>query len=169
MTVNKLSVVVGAGGCEDGVNMVRVKGQVNSIKVSNTVSDAVDIDFSEITFDEIDVKNTDNDCIDLSAGKYLIKSVNAHNCGDKGISIGEGARLHVERAQIEKAVIGVAVKDSSQVSITKLQVRGAKTCVAAYRKKQEFSGGIARITETTCNGGAIHADFGSAVVARGTP
>jgi hypothetical protein len=169
MNVNKLKVMVDGGGCEDGLNMLRVNGQVSSIEVSNAAADAIDIDFSRISVDEIMVKDAGNDCLDVSAGTYAIKSLQARNCGDKGISVGEGSRMNVDRALIETAITGVAVKDSSRFSATKLQVRKAKSCIAAYRKKQEFSGAIAKVAESICNGAGIHADRGSAVLTSATP
>ena len=35
--------------CEDSINMVNVKGQINNIYISNSYSDALDIDFSTIS------------------------------------------------------------------------------------------------------------------------
>jgi hypothetical protein len=164
MVVDKLNVSVEEGGCEDGVNMVRVKGQVDTIKVSNTISDAIDVDFSEISFGAVQVTDAQNDCVDFSSGKYVIRSLLAQNCGDKGVSVGEGSQLDMDHARVEKAVIGVAVKDSSRLSARSFQVRNTGTCITTYRKKQEFSGAIAKVADTDCGGAGIQADPGSVIV-----
>ena len=47
--------------------------------------------------------------------------------------------------------IGIAVKDSSEAEVKKLNVKNSKICLSAYRKKQEF--GPSKIhTQFTCLG-----------------
>ena len=41
--------------------------------------------------------------------------------------------------------IGIAIKDSSNVTIKNLNVRESEKCINVYRKKQEFSGAIVNL------------------------
>tara|TARA_B100001057_G_scaffold382752_1_gene388811 strand:+ start:3623 stop:5953 length:2331 start_codon:yes stop_codon:yes gene_type:complete len=136
--------------CEDGINMINVSGFVQNIDVTYSVLDGVDLDFSEVFIKNIKVKDSGNDCIDFSGGKYRITSFDLINCGDKGISIGEKSVIHIENIKINKATIGVASKDSSQVTIDTSEIYNTNDCLAAYRKKQEFDGGFLNIKNSDC-------------------
>ena len=48
--------------------------------------------------------------------------------------------------------MGVASKDSSIVNLDNLKVNNVSTCLAAYKKKQEFNGGVININNNFyCN------------------
>ena len=48
--------------------------------------------------------------------------------------------------------MGIASKDSSIVNINDLSMNNVLTCAAAYKKKQEFNGGIINIINSfDCN------------------
>ena len=49
------------------------------------------------------------------------------------------------------ANIGIASKDSSNVISKKNVFENLKTCVAAYKKKQEFEGGLIKLEQILCN------------------
>ena len=136
--------------CEDGINMINVSGLVQNIDVTYSVLDGVDLDFSEVFIENIKIKNSGNDCIDFSGGKYRITSFDLINCGDKGLSIGEKSVIDVENIKINKAIIGIASKDSSQVVIDTSEIYNTNACLAAYRKKQEFDGGYLNIKNSDC-------------------
>ena len=70
--------------CEDAVNLVNTKGNIDSISISNSVSDGLDIDFSNIHINNITIKDSFNDCLDLSGGSYFIESIVLTGCDDKG-------------------------------------------------------------------------------------
>jgi hypothetical protein len=137
-----VEIVVKSAPCEDGVNFVRTNGDIDSIVVTNAHSDAIDADYSDLSVENIVVHDAGNDCVDLSSGDYSITNMRVAGCGDKGLSIGEKARVNVTSLEIEKAVVGVVVKDSSTLRLEKGSIsQEALVCLAAYRKKQEFDGG----------------------------
>ena len=51
--VDNLEIIFNGGLLEDSVNLVRVKGHVSSIEVSNSPQDALDIDFSDLNIDSV--------------------------------------------------------------------------------------------------------------------
>ena len=136
--------------CEDSFNFIRAQGQINNIEINNSLSDAIDFDFSNIDIKTLTINNAKNDCVDMSFGIYKINSAFLYDCGDKGISVGEKSVLDIDNVEIINASIGIASKDSSIVNIEKSDIK-AKNCFASYRKKQEFSGSILRYVKTNCD------------------
>ena len=58
--------------CEDSINFIRVKGNVKSINIFDSLSDALDMDFSQININQVEIRNAKNDCLDLSFGNYIV-------------------------------------------------------------------------------------------------
>ena len=136
--------------CEDAVHFVRVKGIGISIKATNSFSDAVDVDFSDIKFSNLELKNAQNDCLDLSAGNYSIAIAEITNCSDKGISVGEQSVLKLEHLTLSNAAIGIAAKDSSKATIDNFSISGTIYCYAAYQKKSNYLGGHIKLGTGRC-------------------
>ena len=103
--------------CEDAVNLINARGNINSIEISNSVSDGLDIDFSNVYVGNITIKNSSNDCLDLSGGQYVIGNIDLEGCNDKGVSIGETSHVQIQNINIEETYIGIAVKDSSLLDV----------------------------------------------------
>jgi hypothetical protein len=137
--------------CEDAVNLVNTTGNIDSILISNSVSDGLDIDFSNIYVNNITIKNSFNDCLDLSGGSYFIESIALTGCDDKGISIGETSEVKIDNVLISKAKIGVAIKDSSSLEINQANIDSSNYCFALYRKKQEFGPSYLSTGKNNCN------------------
>ena len=149
--------------CEDSFNFIRAQGKINSVEINDSLSDAIDFDFSNIEIASLIIRKAKNDCIDMSFGIYKIDSALLYNCGDKGISVGEKSILNIENVEITKANIGIASKDSSIVNVKNSDIK-AENCFASYRKKQEFSGSILRYKKTNCNVGEFIIQKGSLIV-----
>ena len=129
------------GNCEDSINFIRTKGRNNEVYISNAFSDGIDLDFSDISFKYVSVKNSKNDCMDFSGGNYKIYNATINYCGDKAISVGEMSSVEVIKSKLSRSEIGVASKDGSKTSLSNTIIDNVKFCLAAYKKKQEFSGG----------------------------
>lgn len=138
--------------CEDSVNIISSKGQIEEIKIIDSISDGLDIDFSSIIINNIEIINSLNDCLDLSGGEYFINNFKAVNCGDKGLSIGESSNVTSKFVNIDEAKFGIAVKDSSNLYLDQFNGNNIETCFASYRKKQEFSSSSSTILVFKCNG-----------------
>ncbi len=137
--------------CEDGINFIRSNGTIEKIDILNSKSDGVDFDFSKLQIKNVFVNSSNGDCLDFSFGNYELKNIILKNCGDKAISIGEKSKLKGGEIKIEKAVTGIASKDSSDVILSNVLVQKTKNCFSAYRKKQEFSGSILRVNNYECS------------------
>ena len=63
MHIENASFDIHGGGCEDAINFIRVTGTIKDLNVKNSPYDAVDMDFSEISINNISVENAGNDCL----------------------------------------------------------------------------------------------------------
>jgi len=124
--------------CEDSINILRSKGTIKDLKIFNSNSDGLDIDFSSISIDQLLVENSLNDCADFSFGNYLINNARLQNCGDKAVSVGERSMFEISKLDVTNSFLGIASKDSSFVKIDQLNIKNVNDCIAAYKKKQEF-------------------------------
>jgi len=150
--------------CEDSINFIRVKGDVKNVTITNSISDAFDLDFSNININEVEIKNAKGDCLDFSYGNYTIQKINISSCGDKGLSAGEKSNVIVGEVKINKANIAVASKDTSFVKVENSEIFNSPICFAAYRKKQEFAGAKIKIAKTNCKDNQLSAQEGSKII-----
>jgi hypothetical protein len=137
--------------CEDSFNFIRSYGNVLKADIKNSFSDGLDLDFSNMIIENLYINDSKNDCIDFSYGTYEILNSKIENCGDKAISIGEKSNVKILSSNIKNSNFGVASKDSSSVLIKNTNIKNTKFCLAAYRKKQEFSGSIVDTDEIKCD------------------
>ena len=132
------------------MNIINSTGKISEILSHNSLFDGIDIDFSNLKIENVNVKNSLNDCIDFSGGHYKIVNSNLSNCGDKGISVGEKSLLEIYKTNIFYANTGIASKDSSKTIVESSNISETKDCLAAYKKKQEFNGGMISIQNSIC-------------------
>jgi hypothetical protein len=137
--------------CEDTLNIINSKGDINKIEIYNSYLDGLDMDFSELQINNVIISNAGNDCLDVSFGNYNIKDIKIDNCGDKGISIGEKSTFKSVDTKINQTVIGVASKDNSIAKFKNIYLDQLDTCLEAYNKKQEFDGGFIKIEFFQCH------------------
>ena len=62
----------------------------------------------------------------------------------------EKSYLVLNKATINKSLIGVSVKDSSTFDTDYLDINNTNICIEAKNKKQEFEGGLANISKLKC-------------------
>ena len=136
--------------CEDSINFIRSTGSIKKVSIIDSLSDGLDADFSEINFKEIYVDKTGNDCADFSFGNYKINNAELANCGDKALSVGEKSFVQLNTISVENSNTGVASKDSSITKLKNAYLKNLKTCISAYKKKQEFNGGLIEINNIKC-------------------
>ena len=148
--VSNINIKTKNGICEDTVNFIRSNGVIKNYSSNNSFSDSLDLDFSEIKIDNAVIENARNDCVDFSGGKYFISKGLFKFCGDKGISVGERSSVKISYSLIENSNIGIASKDGSSIQLNEVNIQKVKTCLASYKKKQEFSGGLINVENFKC-------------------
>ena len=157
MRLSKLSINIQNSKCEDSLNIIRSKGNIDNINIEKAISDALDLDFSEIEINNLYVQNSLDDCLDVSFGNYKINNLFLNNCLDKGIS-SEYSSMEIQNAVIKNTDMAIVSKDYSIIKIKNASVSRSKYCVNAYNKKQEFSGGEVKIISLKCVDGLVAND-----------
>lgn len=138
--------------CEDAVNLMDVKGDINNIVIKNSYFDGLDIDYSNLKIQNINITNSGNDCLDISSSSIEINFNYSESCDDKSLSIGEKSFVYIDIFESIKSNIVLAVKDSSNVNINNKFGSENEMCIAMYRKKEEFGPSRLRIENNLCEG-----------------
>ena len=123
---------------------------LDNVNFANAFGDALDIDISDnILIKNSFFENSKNDGIDSMESNISIENVRILNSGDKGVSIGESSKVTINNSDIERNVIGIAVKDSSQSYVKKTKFKDNQNQISAYRKNLQYgNGGIIIIEES---------------------
>ena len=139
------------GYCEDSINIVSSNGTIKKIIIENSISDGLDVDFSELLLNYVKINNSLNDCADFSFGDYFINDISVLNCGDKGISIGEKSKIEILNTFVSDSYIGISVKDFSRLNLGLLNSANTNICLEAKQKKQEFGGALISFSKNNCD------------------
>ncbi|MDB9824930.1 CotH kinase family protein [Alphaproteobacteria bacterium] len=128
---------------DDYLNIIRSDFSITNSSISNTFSDAIDIDFSnglirDSFFLNCGIGNNNGDCIDLSGSIVNLKSVNINQASDKGISIGEHSNVNVNDTSISQSNVALASKDFSEVIVNNLLLSNSTAGISVFQKKPEF-------------------------------
>ena len=59
--------------CEDSINLIRSKGSIADIIISNSKYDGIDADFSSLEIKDLKIENSGNDCLDFSLVNIKLK------------------------------------------------------------------------------------------------
>ena len=150
LKTDNLNINANDSSCEDAINMINVSGFINNIKIINSYSDGLDVDFSNLKINNINIESAGNDCVDFSAGNYDLGKITLVSCGDKALSVGEKSSVKLNEINASKVSVGIASKDSSIVKLNLANLENLKTCLSAYNKKQEFNGGFIEYKNMRC-------------------
>ena len=150
LSLKNININANYSTCEDAVNFINSNGTIENIIINESFSDGLDADFSNLEFKSINILSAKNDCADFSSGKYKLEILQLNFCGDKGLSVGEKSLININEIFVKNANIGIAVKDSSILDLNLANLQNLKTCLASYKKKQEYDGGIINIKKMNC-------------------
>lgn len=132
---------------EDSLNIVNSNFNIINSKFYNSLSDAIDIDFSDGIIKNVELINIGNDALDFSGSNSQIFNIKIQKSGDKGISVGENSNLEIKNIEINKSYIGLAIKDDSIIKGSKIKVQNSYVGIANYNKKSWFGGGNAQLNK----------------------
>lgn len=125
---------------EDALNLIQSNVLVDGCSFYRTFADALDADFCSGDIKNSQFIDVKNDCIDVSGSKVNISYCTITNCMDKAISIGEQSTASIWDVEITNAATGIAAKDLSKVTFTKITMNDCLFGFSAYQKKPEFGG-----------------------------
>tara|TARA_Y100000389_G_scaffold3743_1_gene3573 strand:- start:7054 stop:9618 length:2565 start_codon:yes stop_codon:yes gene_type:complete len=136
--LNLENILVKNSQSEDGINIVDSNATLKNISFDNIESDAVDIDFGFVKFNNIMCNNVKNDCLDISGSKIIGTVLNVNKSDDKGLSVGENSKVEITNLTVENSKIGFAIKDGSDVYLENVKSINNQYDLALFNKKQEF-------------------------------
>lgn len=123
---------------DDGINIIDSEFNLEDINLENINADGLDLDYSVGKIKNFSCKICFNDAIDISNTTLYLENFKAFDVYDKALSIGEYSRFYAEGVDIEKANIGLAVKDGSFAKVDNIQIKASKFPITTYIKKKEF-------------------------------
>jgi len=125
---------------EDSINIISSKSYIKNLTITNSFADAIDIDFGELVFNNIICEGISNDCLDVSGGTIEGVKFRATNVNDKGLSFGENSVGSLSDAYFTNNKLAIAVKDGSNLFLSKLFLKKNEYDIAIFNKKQEYDG-----------------------------
>ena len=125
---------------EDAINLISSNINIRNLKVKDIQADAIDIDFGNLNFENISCENIDNDCLDVSGAKVLGSFIEGFNIKDKGLSFGENAEGEISNINFQNSKLGIAVKDGSNLEISKYEFKKNEYDLVVFNKKKEYDG-----------------------------
>jgi len=133
---------------EDAINIVGGIIEAALIKIVDSRSDGLDIDFADGLIEKSSIYRAGGDGVDLSSSKISIRDLTVVGAADKAISIGENSLVTATDLDIKTSTTGIAVKDSSTLKISGLKLDDiTESALFAYRKKTIFKGGVILASE----------------------
>lgn len=126
---------------DDMVHVIYSDATFKNSKFVRSLSDALDVDISNLLVDNCEFIDSGNDSIDLMTTNAVVINTKFTNSKDKGISIGEGSNLLAVNNYIKGSEIGMQSKDTSKAYIYNTSFIGNKKAIDAYHKNWRYSEG----------------------------
>ncbi len=124
---------------DDLIHIIYSKNiELDNIEISESKSDAIDIDISDVKISNLKISNSKNDCLDLMMSKVEISYSNFVSCGDKGISVGEKSKILINNLEVSDSTVGIAAKDNSKVEAFNLKFNNNKTHIDSFNKNWQY-------------------------------
>jgi hypothetical protein len=138
--------------CEDALNLVFCDSSIiQNTKFINCTSDAIDVDFSNVTLTNSEIVNIGGDGIDGSGGNIIIDNLDLQDITDKAISLGEGCTGTIEHVKVSKSKIGIAIKEGVKANLNKIDIKESDYGILVYRKKEIASYADVEINYLDCD------------------
>ena len=129
---------------DDSLHLAYVENaQIDGCIFHSARSDAVDIDISQVELKNNLFINSGNDLLDFMTSEATVKDNIFINGGDKGISVGEWSTLKIEDNFFYSNLIGIEVKDKSDVELigSNLIVDSKVSPINLYNKNEFYDEG----------------------------
>ena len=123
---------------EDALNIVSSKFNIKNIEFNESMSDSIDLDFSNGTMYKAKFTNIGNDAIDFAESNVEASNIYFDQVGDKLISIGENSNIKISNIKAQKSYVGIASKDGSIVTASNILMKNVKLPFLSFNKKFEY-------------------------------
>jgi len=123
---------------EDAVHFLRCEAHVTNLTIEDSMSDAIDADFSVLNLSKTTIRHSGGDSVDVSGSLLKIDGARISSNADKNISAGENSVVHIHNAELSDATYGVAAKDGSSVRLNDSTIERNRYGISSYSKKPVF-------------------------------
>ncbi|MBI2483838.1 CotH kinase family protein [Candidatus Uhrbacteria bacterium] len=123
---------------EDAINCVLAQCSFYDTTIRDTVSDAIDADFSQVKIMHARFFDIGGDAIDTSGTQLRGGDITIRDVEDKGVSAGENSDIDISSISVENGKVGVASKDASLVRLVSPLIQETAIPYAVYQKKEEY-------------------------------
>lgn len=157
---------------DDTFHVVNSRFEVSRGRFSDCFSDCIDLDYASGRIENLEIQRAGNDGIDFMTSEVKLSDIRVLGAGDKGLSVGEASKVTADGILVEKAKIGVASKDKSQVFLSRSRLRGNAVAIDLAAKNWRYGGPGAieiRRTEFADNDVDIRAGQGSVATVADQP
>ena len=131
------------------LQLLRSRGRVRDLQISSCAGDGLSLDHAyDLHISNTRIANCKGDGIDVHGGRQLrLESIEVQAFGDKAVSIGAAAELTIKGLRTRDGMVGLAVKDGSQVSLTTMHAdRLSGSILAVFNKKIRFGAPNLKVT-----------------------
>jgi len=126
---------------EDSLNLIETSFLIENSSFKNSISDALDIDFSKGKILNSQFSYVKGDSIDTSGSHVELENIHINETSDKAISVGENSKLFADNIKISNSFNSIAVKDDSSFVGQNIFFENNITDVSAYLKKSYYNNG----------------------------
>jgi hypothetical protein len=123
---------------DDTLHIVNSDVSLSKIQFSDCYSDCIDLDYSSSDMSDIQIDRAGNDGIDFMGTRAVLSQIKINGANDKGLSVGEKSDVHVSSASIERATIGLAVKDASTLNVDKIDLMQSEIAIDVFVKHKIY-------------------------------
>ena len=123
---------------DDTMHFSNSKGIIKNLDVSKCYGDCIDFDYSQYHLENLKITNSGNDGLDFMESKIEGNNIKITKAMDKGISAGENSIIKIDDIVIRDSLIGIAVKDLSNVSLENVEFNKNSVAVDIYRKNWRY-------------------------------
>ena len=135
---------------EDMINVVRCDSiTFSNCNFENTLSDALDSDFSNIKIESCKFILVGNDAVDGSNSNIKINTSYFEKIADKAISVGEESHLNMLNCKIKDSELALVVKDGSLLDAENVLLENNRMDFLAFSKKEEYDSPAFKILNCT--------------------
>ena len=123
---------------DDTLHIVSGNFTLKQLRLDNCYADCIDLDYAKGKISGLRIANSGNDGLDLMSSEVMLENSQIVSSRDKAISIGEASKLRGNGLTISKSVIGIAVKDRSEVDIQWSSLNENEVAVDIFKKNWRF-------------------------------
>jgi hypothetical protein len=124
---------------EDALNIIRSQFVLKDVEIVDSLSDALDADFSDGRIEGGRISRAGGDGIDVSGSQVDLSGVQLNDIRDKAVSVGERSRLTASGLAISRSGTAFVSKDQSRGEIRDSRISEiSHTALMAYVKKAEY-------------------------------